>query len=79
MQDFSEQKLQQYVAQIESLILEKEVVQGKISEIFKDAKSEGFDTKIMRKLISIRKKKPEELSTEETMLQIYAKALDMEI
>jgi uncharacterized protein (UPF0335 family) len=45
--------------------------------VFAEAKGNGFDTKIIRKIISIRKRDRNELDEEETMLEVYMRALGM--
>ena len=42
-----------------------------------EAKSRGYDTKIMRKLVTMRKKDPQEISEEEAVLELYREALGM--
>jgi uncharacterized protein (UPF0335 family) len=48
-----------------------------MKEVYAEAKGNGFDTKILRKVISIRKKDRHEREEEEAMLGVYLEALDM--
>ena len=48
-----------------------------IKEVFKEAKSEGFDVKVMRKVISLRKMDAEDRLMQEELLDIYKHALGM--
>ena len=56
---------------------EKKEVAEQIKEVFAEAKSNGFDTKTLRKVISLRKKALEERQEEEAMLDLYLHALGM--
>ena len=42
-----------------------------------EAKGRGYDTKVLRKIVSLRKKDPAEISEEEAVLQLYREALGM--
>ena len=42
-----------------------------------EAKGRGYDTKVMRKVIALRKRKPDELAEEEAVLEVYKAALGM--
>ena len=48
-----------------------------IKDIFAEAKSAGFDVKVVRQIISIRKKEPAEVEEQETLLDLYRRALGM--
>lgn len=65
------------IERIERLEEEKKEVAEQIKEVYAEAKANGFDTKTMRKVIALRKKKPEERSEEEAMLDLYLNALGM--
>ena len=73
----SGEKLRQIVAKIEKLEEEKKEVAEFLSDTYKEAKSQGFDTGVLRKLISIRKKEPAKLAEEEEVLDLYKHALGM--
>jgi uncharacterized protein (UPF0335 family) len=74
----SGQNLRQYIERIERLEEDKKVIAEDIKEVFAEAKGNGFDVKIMRKIISIRKVEPTELEEQETLLDLYKSALGMQ-
>lgn len=73
----SGQHLRSYIERIERLEEDKKVIAEDIKEVFAEAKGNGFDTKIIRKIISIRKIEPTELEEQETLLDLYKAALGM--
>lgn len=70
-------QLKAIVERIERLEEEKKEVAEQIKEVYAEAKGNGFDVKTLRKVVSLRKKKPEERSEEEAMLDLYLHALGM--
>ena len=74
---FAQGQLRAIVERIERLEEEKKSIAGDIKEVYAEAKGNGFDTKILRKLITIRKKDADERQEEEAMLDIYLAALGM--
>jgi len=70
-------ELRQVVEVLESIMAEKEEVQSRFKEQMAEAKSRGFDTKVLRKLLSIRKRNREDIEEEEAVLEIYMRALGM--
>jgi uncharacterized protein (UPF0335 family) len=75
---FSEGQLRAIVERIERLEEEKAGIADQIKEVYAEAKAHGFDTKILRKVVSLRKKDAEERQTEEAVLEAYLRALGME-
>jgi len=73
----SGQHLRQYIERIERLEEDKKVIAEDIKEVFAEAKANGFDTKIMRKIVSLRKIEPSEREEQETLLDLYQAALGM--
>lgn len=71
------ERLKSFIERIERLEEEKQALAGDIKEVFAEAKGEGFDAKIMRQLIRIRKRDQEDLDEEETLLDLYKRALGM--
>ena len=67
-----------FIERIERLEEEKAGVAGDIKEIYAEAKGNGFDTKVIRKIISLRKKDSSERQEEEAILQLYLDALGMD-
>ena len=70
-------QLASYVERIERLEEEKAALSADIKEVYAEAKGNGFDTKVLRKVISIRKKDDAERQEEEAMLELYLHALGM--
>ncbi len=70
--------LKSYVERIEKLEEDKKALADDIREIFSEAKAFGFDTKIMREVIKLRKYDSSELYEKESMLEIYKTALGMD-
>ncbi len=74
---FAHGQLKSIVERIERLEEEKKTIAGDIKEVYAEAKANGFDTKILRKVISLRKKDAAEREDEESMLDVYLAALGM--
>ena len=74
---FAHGQLKSIVERIERLEEEKKTIAGDIKEVYAEAKGNGFDTKILRKVISLRKKDAAEREEEESMLDVYLAALGM--
>lgn len=70
-------KLKQFVDNIEHLEAEKKEKMDEISAVYKEAKMSGFDTKILKKIISLRKKDKNEREEEENLIEAYKEALGM--
>jgi uncharacterized protein (UPF0335 family) len=74
---FAQGQLKSIVERIERLEEEKKTIAGDIKEVYAEAKGHGFDTKIIRKVISLRKKDVAERQEEEQVLDLYLQALGM--
>ena len=74
---FAQGQLRALVERIERLEEEKKSIAGDIKEVYAEAKANGFDTKILRKVISLRKKEATEREEEQSMLDLYLQALGM--
>ena len=74
---FAKGQLKSLVERIERLEEEKKALAGDIKEVYGEAKAHGFDTKILRKVISLRKRDRHEREEEEAMLDLYLSALGM--
>ena len=68
-------QLRLYIDRIEQIEQEKAEVQEQVKDALAEAKANGFDTKIMRQLIRIRKMKKEDLTAYEELLDLYRRAL----
>ena len=71
------QELKSFIERIENLEEEKAEVAANIKEVYSEAKSRGFDTKVLRAVIARRKKDAETVAEFETILQLYLEALGM--
>ena len=67
--------LRAFIERIERLNEEKKALSEDIKEVFAEAKGNGFDPKIIRKIVSIRSQDPSERSEEETLIDLYLAAL----
>lgn len=65
------ESLGQYVARIERLGEEKAAIAEDIKQVYQEAKSTGFDVKILRKVIANRKRNPNDLAEERELLELY--------
>ena len=70
-------ELRQFVERFENLEIEKRNIADQQKEVMAEAKSRGYDTKIMRKLVVLRKRDLQDLAEEEAILSIYRSALGM--
>jgi uncharacterized protein (UPF0335 family) len=69
--------LQSFVERIERLDDEKRALSEDIKEIYAQAKGSGFEPKIIRQIIKIRKTDKDKLDEEESLLELYKRALGM--
>ncbi len=70
-------ELRQFIERIEQLTSEKQALQGDISDAFAEANGRGFDTKVMKKVIALRKRKADDIAEEDAILDMYKSALGM--
>lgn len=70
-------RLRSIIERIERLEEEKKALAGDIKDIFAEAKSAGFDVKVLRQLIRIRRQEPADVEEQETLLDVYRRALGM--
>ena len=70
-------ELRQFVERFESLEIEKRNIADQQKEVMAEAKSRGYDTKIIRKLVVLRKRDLQDLAEEEAILSMYKSALGM--
>jgi uncharacterized protein (UPF0335 family) len=71
------ERLRSLVERIERLEEERKALGSDIKDIYAEAKSAGFDVKVLRQLIRIRKQEAAEVEEQETMLDVYRRALGM--
>jgi uncharacterized protein (UPF0335 family) len=70
-------RLKSFIERIERLEEEKRALSEDIKEVFAEAKGTGFDTKIIRQILKIRKMDKDELDEQEALLDVYKRALGM--
>jgi len=70
-------ELRQFIEKIERLEEEKTELMETIREVFAEAKGGGFDVKIMKQVLKMRKMKQDELMEQEELLTLYLQALGM--
>jgi uncharacterized protein (UPF0335 family) len=71
------ERLQSIVSRIEKIEEERKELASDIKDIYSEAKSAGFDVKVLRQLIRIRKQEPAEIEEQETLLDVYRRAIGM--
>ena len=71
-------ELRSFIERAEQLASEKKDVAEQEKELFAEAKGRGYDTKVMRKVIALRKRKPDEIAEEEAIIEMYKAALGMQ-
>ncbi len=70
-------ELRQFVERYERLEAEKKDIADQQKEVMAEARGRGYDVKVMKKLIALRKREPADISEEEAILQLYREALGM--
>jgi uncharacterized protein (UPF0335 family) len=70
-------RLKSFVERIERLEEEKRALAADIKEVYAEAKGTGFDTKVMRQIIKIRKMDKDKRDEQETLLELYERAIGM--
>lgn len=70
-------RLRSLIERIERLEQEREAVTADIRDVFAEAKSAGFNIKIMREIIKLRKMNAADRDEKETLLDLYRRALGM--
>jgi uncharacterized protein (UPF0335 family) len=68
-------QLKSFMEKIENLEQDKTELLETIRDVFAEAKAEGFDVKVMRQLLKMRRMKKEELAEQEELLDLYRQAL----
>ncbi|PWC81272.1 DUF2312 domain-containing protein [Azospirillum sp. TSH64] len=71
------ERLKSFVERIERLLEEQRGLQEDIKDVFAEAKGTGFDTKIMRQVIRLRKMDKADRQEQEAVLELYKEALGM--
>ena len=74
---FAKEHLKSFIERIERLEEEKAALTADIREVYAEAKAHGFDTKIMRQVVRLRKLDRADRQEQEAMLDLYLGALVM--
>ena len=70
-------RLRSIIERVERLEEEKKALSSDVKDIMAEAKSAGFDVKVIRQVIRIRKQEPAEVEEQETLLDLYRRAMGM--
>ena len=71
------ERLRSFIERIERLEEEKRTLAADIKEVYAEAKGNGFDAKIMRQLFRLRRMDKDDLDEQESLLDVYKRALGM--
>jgi uncharacterized protein (UPF0335 family) len=71
-------ELRQFIEQCEQIDSEIKDSRERKKEVMQEAKGRGYDTKVIRKIIALRKRAPSDIAEEEAVLDMYKSALGME-
>ena len=74
---FAKDQLKAFIERIERLEEEKAAIAGDIKEVYSEAKSAGFETKIMRQIVRLRKMDAQERTEQEQLLDVYKQAIGL--
>ena len=70
-------ELRQFIERYERLEAERRDLSDQMKEVMAEAKARGYDAKVLKKLIALRKRDSTEVSEEEAILELYKQALGM--
>ena len=71
-------RLRSLIERIERLEEEKETISVDVREVYAEAKATGFDPKVMRQIVRLRKMESDDRKEQEALLEVYKEALGME-
>jgi uncharacterized protein (UPF0335 family) len=71
------EELRQFIERCEHLEAEKKDIAEQLKEVMAEAKGRGYDTKVIRKIIAMRKRDKDDLAEEEAIMELYMAALGM--
>ena len=75
--EVAKDQLRAFIERIERLEEEKKATADDIKEVYAEAKGNGFDTKVLRKVVSLRKQDAAERQEQDAILELYLQALGM--
>ena len=70
-------RLLSFIERVERLEEERKALGNDIKDIFAESKSAGFDVAVLKQLLRLRKKEPSEVEEQETLLDLYKRAIGM--
>lgn len=70
-------ELRQFIEQYEHLEAEKQDIAEQMKDVMAEAKGRGYDTKVMKKIIAIRRRDRDDVAEEEAIIEVYKQALGM--
>ena len=70
-------ELRSFIERYERLELEKKEIADQQKEVMAEAKGRGYDVKVLRKVIALRKRDKDDIAEEEAVLEMYKQALGM--
>ncbi|MEO9843807.1 MAG: DUF2312 domain-containing protein [Roseobacter sp.] len=70
-------EIRQFVERAERLEAERKDIAEQVKEVFAEAKARGFDVKVLRKVIALRKRDADDIAEEEAVIDMYKEALGM--
>lgn len=74
---FAKDQLRAFIERIERLEEEKKSIADDVRDVYGEAKAMGFDTKVLRQVVRLRKQEPQERQEQEEILTLYLHALGM--
>jgi uncharacterized protein (UPF0335 family) len=77
MAETADDRLRLLIERIERLEEEKKGISDDIRDVYMEAKAVGYDPKIMRQIVRLRKMKPDDRSEQDMLLETYKNALGM--
>lgn len=78
MENVSEEQLRLFIERIERLEEEKKGISDDVRDTYNESKSQGFDPKIMRQIVALRKLPPHDRKEMEAILDVYKSALGID-
>lgn len=70
-------ELRQFIERIEQLEAEKKDLADQVKEVFAECRGRGYDVKVIRKIVAIRKRDKDDVAEEEAVMELYKEALGM--
>ena len=77
MTDVTADELRSFIERVERLAAEKADIADQIKEVMAEAKGRGYDPKVIRKIVAMRKRDRDDLANEEAVTELYKSALGM--